>query len=67
MREKVSGNSAQPDKAFTVLWLPRWLLSYQFRDLYEGGSTFMTYHKFFLNYARKNRRRFKNEVRHLND
>ncbi|WP_341749393.1 hypothetical protein [Candidatus Tisiphia endosymbiont of Sialis lutaria] len=38
----------------TILWLPRWQLSFQYRDLFEGGSTFLNYHYFFYNYALQN-------------
>jgi hypothetical protein len=38
----------------TILWLPRWLLSFEFRDKYECGSTFLNYHYFFYNYAKNN-------------
>ena len=38
----------------TILWLPRWALSFKDRDHYEGGSTFLSYHYFFFNYAKNN-------------
>jgi hypothetical protein len=38
----------------TVLWLPRWTLSFRDRVLFEGGSTFLNYHHFFYNYALSN-------------
>lgn len=41
-------------KVQTVLWLPRWFLSFWGRDLHEGGSTFLNYHYFFYNYALAN-------------
>jgi hypothetical protein len=45
--------SSQPLKE-TILWLPRWTLSFKNRDLFEGGSTFLNYHYFFYNYALNN-------------
>lgn len=41
-------------KQETILWLPRWVLTFKFRDVFEGGSTFMNYHYFFYNYAKNN-------------
>ena len=38
----------------TILYLPRWLLSFKDRYLYEGGSTFLNYHYFFYNFAVQN-------------
>ena len=38
----------------TILWLPRWVLSFRDRDKFEGGSTFLNYHYFFYNYALAN-------------
>jgi CDP-glycerol glycerophosphotransferase (TagB/SpsB family) len=38
----------------TILWLPRWVLSFKDRDKYEGGSTFLNYHYFFYDYAKNN-------------
>jgi hypothetical protein len=38
----------------TILWLPRWFLSYKSKNLFEGGSTFLSYYHFFYNYAKKN-------------
>ena len=38
----------------TILWLPRWVLSFKNRDKYEGGSTFSDYHYFIYNYALAN-------------
>ncbi len=38
----------------TILWLPRWQLSFKYRYLFEGGSTFLNYHYFFYNYALQN-------------
>jgi hypothetical protein len=38
----------------TILYLPRWLLTFKYRDKYEGGSTFLNYHYFFYNYAKNN-------------
>lgn len=35
----------------TILWMPRWTLSYLERDIHEAGSTFLTYYHFFTNYA----------------
>ena len=41
-------------KQETILWLPRWTLSFMDRDKFEGGSTFLNYHYFFYDFARKN-------------
>jgi hypothetical protein len=41
-------------KKETILWLPRWSLSFRNRDLYESGSTFLNYHQFFYNFAKNN-------------
>lgn len=41
----------QKNNKKTILWLPRWELSFKNRDLYEGGSTFLNYHYFVYNYA----------------
>lgn len=41
-------------KKLTLLWLPRWNLSFENRALFEGGSTFLNYHYFFYNYAKNN-------------
>lgn len=38
----------------TVLWLPRWRLDFTIRKEHEGGSTFLSYYHFFLNYAKEN-------------
>lgn len=38
----------------TILYLPRWLLSFKDRYLHEGGSTFLNYHYFFYNFAAQN-------------
>ncbi|MFK8040055.1 MAG: hypothetical protein AB8B67_01770 [Rickettsiaceae bacterium] len=38
----------------TILWLPRWMLTFKHRDLHEGGSTFLNYHYYFYNYALNN-------------
>lgn len=38
----------------TILWLPRWSLSFRNRELFEGGSTFLNYYHFFYNYAKEN-------------
>lgn len=38
----------------TILWMPRWFLSFKNKDLYEGGSTFLNYHYFFYDYASQN-------------
>jgi hypothetical protein len=38
----------------TILWLPRWSLSFRGRDMYESGSTFLMYYHFFYNYAVQN-------------
>jgi hypothetical protein len=38
----------------TILWLPRWTLSFNYRDQHEGGSTFMNYYHFFYNHAVEN-------------
>ncbi|MCC8417482.1 MAG: hypothetical protein LN588_03055 [Rickettsia endosymbiont of Bryobia graminum] len=32
----------------TILWLPRWTLNFRYRDLHEGGSTFLSYYHFFI-------------------
>lgn len=44
-------NIKEKPNSETILWLPRWELSFKNRDLYEGGSTFLNYHYFFYNYA----------------
>lgn len=49
LKEKRNGNNAE-----TILWLPRWLLSFRGRDLYEGGSTFLSYYHFFYQFAKEN-------------
>lgn len=38
----------------TILWLPRWTLHFNYRDMNEGGSTFLSYERFFYNYAKEN-------------
>ncbi|WP_425363436.1 hypothetical protein [Candidatus Tisiphia endosymbiont of Hybos culiciformis] len=53
VREGISSNLKKKVPE-TILWLPRWMLSFQFRDLFEGGSTFLNYHYFFYNYALQN-------------
>ena len=47
-------NKYKRDLQETILWLPRWTLSFKDRDLCEGGSTFLNYHYFFYNYAKSN-------------
>lgn len=39
----------------TILWLPRWTLHFRYRDLHEGGSTFLSYYHFFYNFAQENK------------
>ncbi len=41
-------------KQETILWLPRWHLSLNNKDKFEGGSTFLIYHHFLYNYAKEN-------------
>lgn len=41
-------------KKMTLLWLPRWTLSFQGRATFEGGSTFLNYHYFFYRYLKEN-------------
>lgn len=53
IRDNLKKSSA-PKKIETVLWLPRWSLSFKNKDLFEGGSTFLNYYHFFFNYAKKN-------------
>lgn len=52
IRDKIKANPAegQNTRQETILWLPRWQLSFVDRDLYEGGSTFLSYHYYFYNY-----------------
>lgn len=38
----------------TILYMPRWTLHFRYRDQHEGGSTFLSYYKFFLTYAKTN-------------
>lgn len=38
----------------TLLWLPRWQLSFRDRELYESGSTFLNYHYYFYNFLKEN-------------
>lgn len=42
---------SKPHERETILWLPRWHLSFKYREYCEGGSTFLSYHYFFYNYA----------------
>jgi hypothetical protein len=37
----------------TILWLPRWFLSFRAKDLFEGGSTFLNYYHFFYNFSKQ--------------
>ncbi len=37
----------------TILWMPRWSLSFRGRDKNESGSTFLMYYHFFYNYAKE--------------
>ncbi|MGX6959940.1 MAG: hypothetical protein ACIPMY_01525 [Rickettsia endosymbiont of Pentastiridius leporinus] len=49
---EIRNDNTQKDSSVkTILWLPRWELSFKNRDLYEGGSTFLNYYHFFYNYA----------------
>jgi hypothetical protein len=50
MRQAVARSSHKE----TILWLPRWQLSFKYRNSHEGGSTFLNYHYFFYNYALQN-------------
>jgi hypothetical protein len=38
----------------TILWLPRWQLTFKLRNEGESGSTFLNYYHFFYNYAKDN-------------
>lgn len=38
----------------TILYMPRWLMTFKGRDKHEGGGTFLNYHYFFYNFAKKN-------------
>lgn len=38
----------------TILYMPRWLMTFKGRDQYEGGGTFLNYHYFFYNFAKQN-------------
>jgi hypothetical protein len=51
-RDRVA--KAQKHQQETILWLPRWVLSFKGRMQCEGGSTFLNYHYFFYNYAKDN-------------
>ncbi|WP_331255310.1 hypothetical protein [Candidatus Bealeia paramacronuclearis] len=55
VRDRMSESQDQSgtDKKETILWLPRWYLSYANKSLFEGGSTFLSYHYFFYNYAKE--------------
>lgn len=46
--------SKTTDHKETLLWLPRWQLSFRDRELYEGGSTFLNYHYYFYNLLKDN-------------
>lgn len=50
-KSQVNPNKSQNE---TLLWLPRWQLSFRDRELYEGGSTFLNYHYYFYNYCAEN-------------
>ncbi len=39
----------------TILWMPRWYLSFSGRDGFESGSTFLNYYHFFYNFAKDNK------------
>nr|MBP6985358.1 hypothetical protein [Alphaproteobacteria bacterium] len=55
VREKIKSykKKESPYKE-TILWMPRWTLSFNGRNLHEGGSTFLNYHHFIYNYAKQN-------------
>lgn len=38
----------------TILYMPRWLMTFRGRDQHEGGGTFLNYHYFFYNFAKQN-------------
>lgn len=42
----------------TILWMPRWTLHFRDRDKHEGGSTFLSYERFFYNYAKSHPEKF---------
>lgn len=42
----------------TILWIPRWTLHFRNRDFHESGSTFLSYERFFYNYAKTHSDRF---------
>lgn len=53
VRDNMKSQSKQKGKE-TILWLPRWSLSFRNKELFEGGSTFLNYYNFFYNYAQDN-------------
>jgi len=55
IRENVKFQKSKESKeSETILWMPRWTLSFKNRDTFEGGSTFLNYHYFFYNHAKDN-------------
>lgn len=54
VREKLQAKRGKSTYKETILWLPRWTMSFKYRDQHEGGSTFLNYHYFFLNFAKEN-------------
>ena len=53
IRDLKRKNTIKSDR-LTLLWLPRWWLSFNSRKTFEGGSTFLSYHHFFYNYMKNN-------------
>lgn len=53
VREKMPKIKADSNYKETILWMPRWTLHFNARDGHESGSTFLSYHYFFYNYAKK--------------
>ncbi len=53
VRDSMKTGSTPKEKE-TILWMPRWYLSYHAKGLFESGSTFLSYYHFFYNYALKN-------------
>lgn len=53
IRDSINHNIKNNSKE-TILWLPRWQLSFKDRELYEGGSSFLAYHHYFYNYFAAN-------------
>lgn len=51
VRDLIKSTAGNKNTKETILWLPRWVLSFRDRDEFDGGSTFLNYHYFFYNYA----------------